>query len=126
MSEFAFVVSTIAGVVSMGLAAFAIWIARSAERESRENYRLTRDLLAEIQKTSAVTETVISQSHRQLQDTVISLVAPKPATDPQEERNMEMGLALFQSMLQSNPDNTSEILRILTQFGNAEGTRGGS
>ena len=126
MDELAFVVSTIAGVVSIALAIFAIWIARAAERESRENYKQTRDLLAEVERTAGITETIISQSHRQLQDTLITLVTPKPTVDPASNQDAEMGLRLFESLIQSNPNNFPEVMRALTSLAPQAGSNTGS
>ena len=118
MTEVASVVSIIVGFMSMGLAAFAIWIARSSEKESRENYRQTRDLLAEIDKRTTVTEALVSQSQRQILDTLIGLVAPKPVGDPESEHNAEMGLRLLQSMLQNNsPAEVAGLFQTISQIG---------
>ncbi len=117
MAEVASGVSIIVGFMSIGLAAFAIWIARSSEKESRENYRQTRDLLAEIDKRTTVTEALVSQSQRQILDTLIGLVSPKPVSDPASERDAEMGLRLFQSMLQSNsPTEVASFIQAMSQL----------
>ena len=73
-TDVAFIVSLVTGVSSVILAAFAIWFAKSAERESRANFDKTRDVLAEIDKRAAVTEKTVSDSHQQLLTTVTNLL----------------------------------------------------
>ena len=119
MTEVASIVSIIVGFMSMGLAGFAILIARSSEKESQRNFQRTRDLLAEIDKRTEVTGTLINDSQKQLLGTVIGLVSPKaPTTGEQDDRNMEMGLKLFQTILQGNsPEEAEKIFNLLSSFG---------
>ena len=74
MTDVGTVVSLVAGLVSVILACFAVWLSLVFAKESRENSRVTRDVLASIDKSSGITASMIQNSHRQLQDTVLSLV----------------------------------------------------
>ena len=120
-----FVVSLIIGVVSIVLAIFAIWLGRSAERESRANFDQTKDtmrdyydrtkeVLAEIDKRAAVTEKTVTESQQQLLETVTNLLkqtAVPPKTDPAEEAQQ----AFFQTMLQ-DPDKGMQMIEKLAAF----------
>ena len=107
--DISFIISLITGVASIVLAAFAIWLGRSAERESRANFEKTRDLLAEIDKRATVTEKTVAESQQQLLSTVTNLlnqtvVPTKPDID--EELKAE-----FIRTVMQNPSQAGEMMK---------------
>ncbi len=75
--DFPSTVSLTIAVVSIVLAVFAIWLGKSAQRESKANFEQTKDtmhdyydrtkeVLAEIDKRAAVTETTVTESQQNL------------------------------------------------------------
>ena len=117
MSEVGIVVSLVAGVVSVILACFAVWLSLVFARESRENSRVTREVLSSIDKTSGITASMIQESHKQLQDTVLSLVKRGGEEQDAVSSDTEAGLRLFQAMIESNPEQSHDLLQTLLQFG---------
>lgn len=124
--DFPFVVSLIIGVVSIVLAFFAIWLGRSAERESRANYEQTKDtmhqyydrtkeVLAEIDKRAAVIERTVTESQQQLLDTVTNLLK-QTAVPPKNDAAEQAQQAVLQTMLQ-DPDKGMQMIEMLSAIG---------
>ena len=104
-------VSLAVGIVSIALAVFAIWISKSAERESRENYEKTKDVLAEIQKSAAVIETTVSANQQQLLETVTTIL--KETTVPEKMSMQDQaGMMMLQAML-DNPESMGAMMQSL-------------
>ena len=120
-SNLAFIISLILGVAGIGvgitsivLAIVAISTSKSAERESRENYQKTKDVLAEIDKRSAVIESTVTENQQQLLDTVTNLLQETAAPPKANMEEQFMG-ALMQTML-TDPAKGSEIMKGLMPF----------
>ena len=109
--DITFTVSLITGVTSVVLAIFAIWLARSAERESRANFEKTRDLLAEIDKSASVIEKNVTESQQHLLSTVTNLLN-QTAVPPKPDLGEQIGVEVFRSLL-SDPDKASQTLSAL-------------
>ena len=109
--DISFTVSLITGVVSVVLAVFAIWLGRSAERESRANFEKTRDVLAEIDKRASVIEKTVTESQQHLLNTVTNLlnqIAVPTKPDVGEQLGME-----FLKNLMSDPSKAAQTLAAL-------------
>ncbi|MXY46089.1 MAG: hypothetical protein F4Y44_03705 [Chloroflexi bacterium] len=104
-------ISFVTGVVSIVLAIVAIWISKSAERESRENYEKTKDVLAEINKSAAVIETTVSANQQQLLETVTTILK-ETAVPEKVSMQYQAGMMLLKAMLE-NPKNMSEMVQSL-------------
>ena len=113
-NSISFIISLIVGVVSIVLAIVAIWMSRSAERESRANYERTKDVLAEIDKRASVIEKVVTENQKQLLDTVTSLLR-ETATPVKTDMGEQFGLALMQTML-AEPEKGGQIMQSLQPF----------
>ena len=103
-------VSVAVGILSVGLALFAVSQANAAARESRENFKQTRDLLAEIDKRAEVTEKLVSESQRELLDTVRRLVIPE-----KPDMGEQVGMA-FLNLLTQDPDKFASSVEQMSDF----------
>lgn len=118
-------ISFLASVSSLILAIVAIYAAKSSEKEVRENFEKTqkvmseyqertKEVLAEIDKKSAVIEKTVSESQRQLMDTMTNIinetVIPKKA-----DMGEELGMQFMQQMM-SNPAQAGDIMGALEPF----------
>lgn len=104
-------ISLITGISSIVLAVVAIWTSKSAERESRENYQKTKDLLAEIDKKSAVIEKVVTDNQQQLLDTVTNLLK-ETATPVKTDVGEQFSMALMQTLF-AEPEKGNQIMQSL-------------
>lgn len=124
-------ISFLASITSLILAIVAILAAKSSEREVRANFEKTqqvmreyqdrtKEVLAEIDKKSAVIERTVSESQKQLMDTMTNIinetVIPK-RVDVGEQMGMQ-----FMQQLMSNPSqggemmkNFAEIMKVIEQ-----------
>lgn len=107
--DIAFIVTMITGVASVVLAIFAIWLSKSAERESRANSEKTRDLLAEIDKRAAVTEKAVVESHQQLLNTVTGLLN-QTAVPTKPDIGEELGMKFMETLMQ-NPAQAEQMMK---------------
>ena len=106
MEDIPLIVSLVTGVISVTLAGFAIWLSKSNERESRENFEETRNLLAEIDKRATVTEKTVAESQQQLLNTVTSLLSQTVPTKP--DIGEKLGMEFFKAIL-TDPTKGKEI-----------------
>ncbi|MDE2701867.1 MAG: hypothetical protein OXH91_01840 [Chloroflexota bacterium] len=97
------VISILASLASIILAACAVFYAWQSESKSKANYEGTRELLDEISQKSAVIESAVSKTQSKLVDTVIANATPRQTQE-------EMMMQAFLPMLQSNPDWLRGIL----------------
>lgn len=113
-------ISFLASITSLILAVVAIIAAKSSEREVRENFEKTqkvmreyqertKEVLAEIDKKSAIIERTVSESQKQLMDTMTNIinetVIPK-RVDVGEQMGMQ-----FMQQLMSNPSQGGEMMK---------------
>jgi len=111
-------VSLIASCASLALAVFTIWFARATERENRENYQRSRDVLAEIDKRATVTERTVTDAQKQLLDTFTALLN-KSITPDKPDMGEQFGMA-FMQMMMDDPTKASKVLdkiKPLMEFG---------
>ncbi len=111
MENIPVIISLITGFLSVILAGFAFWLSKSAERESRDNFNKTRDLLAEIDKRAAVTERTVTESHQQLLNTVTNLLN-QTAVPAKADLGDQFGAAFIQTMLQK-PEQAGKMIEAL-------------
>ena len=102
-------VSLIVGVASIILAIVAIFISKAAERESRENYQKTKDVLADIDKKSAIIEKIVTDNQQQLLDTVTNLL--KVTATPAKADVGEQFLVSFMNTMMTEPEKGGQILQ---------------
>lgn len=118
-------ISFIASIASLILAVVAIWASKSAEREVRENFEKTqkvmseyqertKEVLAEIDKRAAVIERTVSESQRQLMDTMTNIIN-ETVLPKKVDVGEQIGMQFFQQML-SNPQKAGEMMGGLEQL----------
>ena len=107
-------VSLLTGLVSIVLAVFAIWFSKAAERESRENYENTKDVLAEIDKRAMMIDRTVSENQQELLSTVTSLLR-ETVIPPKVDMEEQLGMAFIQTIL-SDPEKGAHILSTIQPF----------
>ena len=105
-------ISIIVGAVSVIVACFAMWMANSANRESRANYEKTKDVLGEIDKKATVIESVVAENQRELLDTVKRLAIPE-----RPDIGEEIGAEFLKTLLQ-DPDRFNAMIPTLMDLSN--------
>ncbi len=119
------VLSLLVGLVSIGLAVFAMQFAKKSEEQSRDNfertqdmmrsfYDKTKDLLNEVDKRTSVTEKAISSSQQQLLSTMTSIVN-ETVIPKKQDVGEQIGLMFFQQLL-SNPKEAGGMMEALKPF----------
>lgn len=118
------VISLIASLASLILAIVAIQAAKSSEKEVRDNFQRTQEMLkefeirnketlADIDKKSAIIEKTVSDSQQKLMDTLTNIlnetVIPKKV-DAKEQFVMQV----MQQLLQSPENGMENIERLAT------------
>ncbi|EPF7755452.1 hypothetical protein ACSVMW_004518 [Vibrio parahaemolyticus] len=118
------VISLIASLASLILAIVAIQAAKSSEKEVRDNFQRTQEMLkefeirnketlADIDKKSAIIEKTVSDSQQKLMDTLTNIlnetVIPKKV-DAKEQ----FGMQVMQQLLQSPENGMENIERLAT------------
>lgn len=118
-------ISFLASITSLILAIVAIMAAKASEREVRDNFEKTqqvmrdyqdrtKEVLAEIDKKSAVIERTVSESQKQLMDTMTNIinetVIPK-RVDIGEQMGMQ-----FMQQLMSNPSQSGEMMKSMGEI----------
>ncbi|MCV6608603.1 MAG: hypothetical protein OIF32_10350 [Campylobacterales bacterium] len=120
--NFVELISFVASIASLILAMVAISTARASEREVRENFEKTqkvmedyqartKEVLADIDKKSAIIERTVSESQKQLMDTMTNIINE---TVIPKEKNMgeEFGMQ-FMNQLMSNPSQANDMMGAL-------------
>ena len=117
------VVSLIASLVSLILAIVAIQAAKSSEREVRNNFEKTqnmmveyesrmKDVLSEIDKKSAVIERTVSESQRELMSTMTNIIN-ETVIPKKPDMGEELGMQFLQNMM-TNPQQAGSMIEGLT------------
>ncbi|MVB15592.1 hypothetical protein D6V29_12525 [Vibrio cholerae] len=115
-------ISFLASIASLILAIVAIQAARNSEREVRENFEKTQKVmeeyqertkavLAEIDKKSAVIEKTVSESQRQLMDTMTNIIN-ETVIPKKTNIGEEMGIKFMQQLM-SNPQKAGDMMGAL-------------
>lgn len=116
-------VSLISSLASLILAIVAIQAAKSSEREVRDNFEKTqkmmveyesriKDVLAEIDKKSAVIERTVSESQRELMSTMTNIIN-ETIIPKKRDMGEELGIQFLQSMM-TNPQQANSMIQGLT------------
>ena len=121
------VLSLLASLASLVLALVAIWFARATEKEARANYQRTKDVLGEIDKRAAVIETTVSESQRQLLDTMTNILNETVIPKKQDVGEM-LGAQLIQALIPAmtqNPAKLKELMETVESFKTRQSPKGG-
>lgn len=113
------IVSLISGIVSVVLAIVAIQAAKVSEKEVRDNFEKTQKMLieyesrmkatlAEIDKKSAIIEKTVSESQKDLMNTMTNII--NETVIPKKQDMGEQFAAMFMSQLLSNPHEANSIV----------------
>lgn len=116
------ITSLIASIASLILAIVAISAAKTSEREVRENFEKTqkvmaeyqertKEVLSEIDKKSAVIERTVSDSQKQLMDTMTNIIN-ETVIPKQKDMGEEFGMQ-FMTQLMSNPSQANDMMGAL-------------
>lgn len=112
-------ISLISGIVSVVLAVVAIQAAKTSEKEVRDNFEKTQKMLieyesrmkatlAEIDKKSAIIEKTVSESQKDLMNTMTNII--NETVIPKKQDMGEQFAAMFMSQLLSNPHEANSIV----------------
>lgn len=115
-------VSLISGIVSVVLAVVAIQAAKTSEKEVRDNFEKTQKMLieyeskmkatlAEIDKKSAIIEKTVSESQKDLMNTMTNII--NETVIPKKQDMGEQFAAMFMSQLLSNPHEANSIVDVI-------------
>jgi len=115
-------ISFLASVVSLILAVVAILAAKSSEREVRNNFEKTqqvmseyqertKEVLAEIDKKSAIIERTVSESQRQLMDTMTNIIN-ETIIPKKKDMGEEFGMQFMQQMM-ADPSKSGDMIGML-------------
>ena len=108
------VVAVVIGVVSIVVAAFAVVQSHTSNRESRENFDKTKDVLADIDKKAELIERIVAEHQRELMDTVRSLVLPQKP-DMGEQIGME-----FMKIMMQDPEKAKGLVEMMKSLPTSE------
>ena len=108
------IVSLLTGAISIALALFAMWQAKQSEKEARSNYEKTKDVLAEIDKKSAIIERTVSESQQKLMDTMTNIIN-ETVIPKQQDIGEQLGAQFMMQMLQ-DPNNLGQNLDMLQKL----------
>lgn len=112
-------VSLVSGVVSVVLAVVAIQAAKTSEKEVRDNFEKTQKMLieyesrmkatlAEIDKKSAIIEKTVSESQKDLMNTMTNII--NETIIPKKQDMEEQFAVMFMNQLLSNPHEANSIV----------------
>ena len=118
-------VSFIASLASLILALVAIWTSHQSAKEVRNNFERTqevmssyqsktKEVLAEIDKKSAVIEKTVSESQRELMTTMTRIIN-ETIIPPKRDMGEELGMQFMQTIL-TNPNQAGSIMQLLEPF----------
>ena len=116
------IASFIASIASLILAIVAINAAKTSEKEVRENFEKTqkvmseyqertKEVLAEIDKKSAIIERTVSESQKQLMDTMTNIIN-ETVIPKKKDMGEEFGMQLM-TQLMTNPNQANDMMDAL-------------
>ena len=116
------IISLISSIASLILAIVAIQAAKSSEKEVRDNFEKTQKMLteyesrikttlAEIDKKSAIIEKTVSESQKELMNTMTNII--NETIIPKKQDMGEQFAAMFMNQLISNPQEANSIIDAL-------------
>lgn len=123
--NFVEIISFLASVASLILAIVAIIASKNSEREVRENFEKTqkvmeeyqertKEVLSQIDKKSAVIERTVSESQRQLMDTMTNIIN-ETVIPKKSDFGEEMGMQFMQQLL-TNPKQAGDMMDVMKPF----------
>ncbi|HZX19039.1 MAG TPA: hypothetical protein VFF22_19490 [Pseudomonas sp.] len=118
-------IAFLSSIASLILAVVAILAAKSSEREVRENFEKTqrvmmeyqertKEVLAEIDKKSEVIERTVSESQRQLMNTMTNIIN-ETVIPKKVDMGEQLGMQFMQQMF-TNPEKANEMMGGLAQM----------
>jgi hypothetical protein len=116
------IISFISSIASLILAIVAIQAAKSSEKEVRDNFEKTqkmmieyesriKDVLSEIDKKSAVIEKTVSESQKELMNTMTNIIN-ETVIPKKKDMGEEFGMQ-FMTQLMNNPTQASAMISAL-------------
>ena len=116
------IISFISSIASLILAIVAIQAAKSSEKEVRDNFEKTqkmmieyesrmKDVLSEIDKKSAVIEKTVSESQKELMNTMTNIIN-ETVIPKKKDMGEEFGMQ-FMTQLMTNPTQASAMINAL-------------
>ncbi|MDF3124735.1 hypothetical protein [Rheinheimera sp. 1928-s] len=119
------VISFLSSIASLILAIVAILAAKSSEKEVRDNFEKTqrvmmeyqertKEVLAEIDKKAEVIERTVSESQRQLMNTMTNIIN-ETVIPKKVDMGEQLGMQFMQQMF-SNPEKANEMMGGLAQM----------
>lgn len=118
-------VSLVSSIASLVLAIVAILAAKSSEKEVRNNFDKTqkmlieyenrmKETLAEIDKKSAIIENTVSESQKDLMNTMTNII--NETVIPKKQDIGEQFAAMFMTQLLSNPTEATSMIEAMKPF----------
>lgn len=125
ISELMNIVSFVSSIVSVVLAVVAIFAAKASEKEVRENFQKTQEMLTqyenrikdtlnEIDKKSAVIEKTVSESQRELMTTMTNII--NETVIPKKQDMGDQFAAMFMQQMFADPQQANFILENMKPF----------
>lgn len=119
MPELMNIVSFVSSIVSVVLAVVAILAAKASEKEVRENFQKTQDMLTqyeirikdtlnEIDKKSAIIEKTVSESQKELMTTMTNII--NETVIPKKQDMGDQFAAMFMQQMFTDPQQANHIL----------------
>jgi len=98
----------LSGTVSIILALVAIAYSYISARDTNDNFQKTKDVLAEIDKKSALIEMTVSQSQKELLQAVLKIL--NESIPKRVDATQEIGIKVVQAII-ANPNDSEKILK---------------
>ncbi len=116
------IISLISSIASLILAVVAIQAAKSSEKEVRDNFEKTqkmmieyesrmKDVLSEIDKKSAIIEKTVSESQKELMNTMTNIIN-ETVIPKKKDMGEELGMQ-FMTQLMTNPNQANDMMNVL-------------
>jgi len=116
------VIAFLASISSLILAVVAISTAKNSEKEVRDNFEKTqkvmseyqertKEVLAEIDKKSAIIERTVSESQKQLMDTMTNIIN-ETIIPKKKDMGEEIGMQFMQQLM-ANPSQSGDMMAML-------------
>ena len=116
------VIAFLASIASLILAVVAISAAKNSEKEVRDNFEKTqkvmseyqertKEVLAEIDKKSAIIERTVSESQKQLMDTMTNIIN-ETIIPKKKDMGEEFGMQFMKKMME-NPSQSGDMMAML-------------
>lgn len=108
------IVAFLASIASLILAVVAIIQSKVSEKEARDNYEKTKDVLAEIDKRASIIERTVSDSQHKLMETMTNIIN-ETVIPKKDDMGEKFGMMFMQQMME-NPESTKDLVATLETF----------